>query len=109
MKKIFPLEVPGHKPPRVIESIKSDVRKYLKRERRKALPEGVDFWDFDCKTGLGDAAPEVKHVEEIIPAIDQAAASQCGSIYIEILAKPGHRMSKPKPEPKSENSAPGDS
>lgn len=108
MKKIFPLEVPGHKPPRVIESIKSDVRKYLKRERKKTLPEGVDFWDFDCKTGLGDAAPEVKHVEEIIPAIDQAAASQCGSIYIEILAKPGHRMPKPKPEPKSEESAPGD-
>ena len=68
----------------------------------------MDFWDFDCKTGLGDAAPEVKHVEELIPAIDQAAASQCGSIYIEILAKPGHRMPKPKPEPKSEDSALGD-
>lgn len=102
MKKIFPLEVPGHQPPRVIESIKNEVRKYLKRERRKELPEGVDFWDFACKAGLGDAAPEVKHVEELIPAIDQAAASQCGTIYLEILAKPGHR------KPKGGDSAPGD-
>jgi hypothetical protein len=102
MKKTFPLEVTGHQAPRVVESIKSDVRKYVKRERRKSLPEGVDFWDFDCKVGLGEAAPEVKHVEELIPAIDQAAASACGSIYIEILAKPGHRTSKPK------TSAPGD-
>lgn len=94
MKKIFPLEVPGHQAPRVIEAIKSDVRKYVKRERKKALPEGVDFWDFDCKVGFGDAAPEVKHVEEIIPAIDQAAVKQCSAIYIEILAKPGHRTSK---------------
>ncbi len=100
MKKIFPLEVAGHKAPRVVEAIKSDVRKYLKRERKKTLPEGVDFWDFDCKAGLGDAAPEVKHVEELIPAIDQAAASQCASIYIEILAKPGHR------KPKGGDSAP---
>lgn len=102
MKKTFPLDVPGHQPPRVIEAIKSDVRKYVKRERRKPLPEGVDFWDFDCKVGLGEAAPEPKHVEELIPAIDQAAARQCGSVYIEILAKPGHRTSK------GGASAPGD-
>ena len=56
MRKIFPLEVPKHAPPRVIEAIKSDVRKYLKRERRKALPEGVDFWDFDCQ--VGDVQPQ---------------------------------------------------
>ncbi len=109
MRKTFPLEVPGHQPPRVIESIKSEVRKYVKRERRKALPEGVDFWDFDCKVGQGEAAPEVKHVEELIPAIDQAAASQCGSIYIEILAKPGHRKSKDgENTPEADVSAPGD-
>jgi hypothetical protein len=103
MRKTFPLEVPGHQPPRVIEAIKSDVRKYVKRERRKPLPEGVDFWDFDCKVGKGEAAPEVKHVEELVPAIDQAGASGCGSIYIEILAKPGVR------QPKGKASPPGDS
>ncbi len=94
MKKTFPLNVPGHQPPRVVAAIKNDVRKYIKRERRKPLTEGVDFWDFQCKVGQGEAEPEAKHVEEIIPAIDQAAASQCASIYIEILATPGHRKSR---------------
>ena len=94
MKKTFPLTSPSHQPARVVEQIKSDVRKYLKRERKKALPEGVDFWDFNCKVGQGAAEPETKHVEEIIPTIDQAAASQCETIYIEILSKPGHRMPK---------------
>jgi hypothetical protein len=94
MKKTFPLTVPGHQPPRVVEAIKNDVRKYVKRERRKALPDGVDFWDFRCKVGQGETEPEPKHVEEIIAAIDQAAASQCASVYIEILATPGHRQSK---------------
>jgi hypothetical protein len=94
MKKTFPLNVPGLQPPRVVESIKHDVRKYVKRERRKPLVEGVDFWDFNCKVGLGEAEPEVKHVEEIIAAIDQAAAGQCASVYIEILATPGHRKAK---------------
>ena len=94
MKKQFPLTAANHQPARVVEQIKSDVRKYLKRERKKPLPEGVDFWDFDCKVGQGEAEPETKHVEEIVPAIDQAAASQCASVYIEILAKPGHRTSK---------------
>ena len=94
MKKIFPLSVPGLQPPRVIAAIKNDVRKYVKRERRKPLTEGVDFWDFSCKVGLGEAAPEPRHVEEIIAAIDQAAAGDCASVYIEILATPGHRKSK---------------
>ena len=61
MRKIFPLEVHGLKPPRVIESIKHDVRKYLKRERRKALPEDVDFWDFMTFIdvyGLTDTYPD---------------------------------------------------
>lgn len=94
MKKTFPLTSPSHQPARVVEQIKSDVRKYLKRERKKARPEGVDFWDFACKVGQGEAAPETKHVEEIVPAIDQAAAAECASVYIEILAKPGHRTNK---------------
>ena len=94
MKKTFPLTSPKHAPARVVEQIKSDVRKYVKRERKKPLPEGVDFWDFGCQVGQGEAAPETKHLEEIVPAIDQAAAVGCASVYIEILARPGHRQGK---------------
>ena len=91
MKKTFSLTSPKHQPARVVEQIKSDIRKYLKRERKKPLPEDVDFWDFNCKIGLGDATPETKHVEEIIPSIDQAATHGSESVYIEILATPGRR------------------
>ena len=94
MKKTFPLTAPNHQPARVIEQIKSDVRKYLKRERKKPLPEGVDFWDFACKVGDDAAGAEVKHVEEVVPAIDAAAAKSAPAIYLEILAIPGHRQSK---------------
>jgi hypothetical protein len=95
MKKTFPLQVDGLQPPRVLEAIKNHVRKYIKRERRKPLAEGADFWDFHCKVGQGDAAPEQKHLDEIIPSIDQAAAvAECTSVYIEILAAPGYRKSK---------------
>jgi hypothetical protein len=96
MRKTFPLSVPGREAPRVVEAIKNEVRKYVKRERRKALPEGVDFWDFDCKAGREPAVAEKKHVEELIPAIDLASAGEWESVYIEILAIPGHRQSKEK-------------
>jgi hypothetical protein len=96
MKKTFPFESPPHKPPRVIEGIKHDVRKYLKRERRKSLPEGVDFWDFDCRTGKDAESAEVTHVEEIANAIDSAVKESWPAIYIEILAAQGKRTSKKK-------------
>ena len=51
MKKTFPLHVPGKEDVRVVEAIKVTVAKYVKRERRKTLPEEVDFWDFQCKVG----------------------------------------------------------
>ncbi|MEO7098684.1 MAG: DUF6172 family protein [Luteolibacter sp.] len=99
MKKQFPLTSPDHQPARVVEQIKSDVRKYVKRERKKKLPEGVDFWDFNCRVGQAEATAEKKHVEEIVKAIDEAAASGSEAVFIEILATPGHRLGgKPKAE-----------
>lgn len=94
MRQTFPFEDPPHKPPQVVAAIKNKVRKYLKRERRKALPDGVDFWDFDCKVGQEGNA-KVVHVAELIGAIDAAAESGALGVYIEILAKPGIRRKKP--------------
>lgn len=91
MKKSFPLTDPKHKPDRVVAAIKNDVRKYVKRERKKTLPEGVDYWDFACKVGQSSATPEAKHEKELITAIDEAATAGCESVYIEILAIPGVR------------------
>lgn len=94
MKKTFPFQVPGHADARVLEAIKGDVRKYIKRERRKTLPADVDFWDFTCMVGQDQATPEPKHQAEVIPAIDAAAKNGATSVYVEILAIPGHRMKK---------------
>jgi Family of unknown function (DUF6172) len=101
MRKTFPLEDPPHKPPQVIASIKNVVRKYLKRERRKTLPEGMDFWDFDCQVGQ-DGPTKVVHVAELIGAIDAAAENDWPTIYIEILAKPRKRTRKPSPPSEDE-------
>ena len=99
MKKTFPLKDPAKADARVLEAIKQDVRKYVKRERRKALPTGVDFWDFNCQLGLDQAPPTTLHLAELIPAIEAAAQIE-GTIgvYVEIVAKPGHRTKKPVPE-----------
>lgn len=93
MKKIFPLELPQQSPDRVSEGIKLHIRKYLKRERRKPVPEGVDYWDFDCKFGLNQSSPYVLSVPEIILALDQAFLANAKEVYIEILAKP---VTRPK-------------
>ena len=96
MKKAFPLNVPNNEPARVVESIKSELRKYVKRERKKKLGEGVDFWDFDCKVGpTAEEATEL-HVAEINDAIDHALAEAWTTVYFEILSKPGIRTRKAK-------------
>ena len=95
MKKTFPLHVPGKEDVRVVEAIKVTVAKYVKRERRKKLPEGVDFWDFSCKVGPdGGTAAEV-HLSAVPKAIDAAALAGAAGVYVEVLACPGHRAKKP--------------
>jgi len=68
----------------------------VKRERKKKLPEGVDFWDFDCKVGETADKSLPLHVAEINQALDHALADSWAAVYIEILAKPGIRTYKAK-------------
>ncbi len=95
MKKTFELTHPKIKYARLMEAVKHDVRKYLKRERRRELPDGADFWDFDCKFGDTEAEAKGIHLSEINKCIDAAEAKQAMSFYVEILAKPGCRTKKP--------------
>jgi len=94
MKKTFQLSHPKKKVARLVDSVRCDVKKYLKRERKKALPEGVDFWDFNCKFGASAELAEVIDVAEIGKAIDEAEKQQFDALYVEILAKPGHRAER---------------
>lgn len=91
MKKTFELTHPKIKYARLVEAVKHDIRKYLKRERKRELPDGADFWDFDCKFGDTEAEAKVAHVAELCPLVDAAEAKHAMSFYVEILAKPGHR------------------
>lgn len=97
MRKTFPLDVPGLKPPRVVESIKNEIRKYLKRERGKSLPEGADYWDFDCKVGRDANDCARSHSGDLNAHIDRASQENWPAVYVEILAKPARRTSK-KPD-----------
>lgn len=91
MKKTFKLTHPKIKTPRLVESAVSDVRKYIRRERRKELPKGVDFWDFDCKFGSTEAGAEVAHISELPKLMGKATEQALDSFYVEVLAKPGYR------------------
>jgi len=94
MRKTFELTHRKIKVARLIEGVKHEVKKYVKKERKKKLPEGVDFWDFDCK--FGHTAQDLKeiHLSEMNKYIDEAEAQQLESICVEIMVKPGHRMKK---------------
>lgn len=95
MKKTFKLTHPKIKYPRLIESARHDVKKYVKRERNKVLPEGADFWDFGCRFGNTEEDAAEIHLAEISKCIDQVERKQLESFYLEILAKPGYRTKKP--------------
>ena len=97
MKKTFQLQVEGKNRDRVLDAVKHEIRKYIKRERRRALPEGVDYWDFDCKFGPTDQGAEVAHLAALTGLIDAVAKEQGPQFYVEILAKPGVRKKAPQP------------
>ena len=94
MKKTFILTHPKIKFARLIETAKHDAKKYIKRERKKKLPENIDYWDFDCKYGHTEQQAKTIHVSEINKCIDDAEKLQLESFYLEILAKAGHRKKK---------------
>jgi hypothetical protein len=101
MKKTFKMSHPKIKVPRLVEAIKYEVKKYIKRERGKKLPPDVDFWDFDCRYGVDAESSQVIHLSDINKYISQAESEQLESFYLEIMVKPGHRSKKPRGEQQS--------
>ena len=85
MKKTFELTHPKIKLERRVDAVKHDVKKYVKRERSKTLPDDTDFWDFDCKFGNTESEAKVVHLAE---------NEKLTSFYIEIIAKAAVRRVK---------------
>jgi hypothetical protein len=96
VKKTFNLNIEGKNRDRVLEAAKHEIRKYVKRQRRVPLPQGVDFWDFDCKFGTHADNAVVVHFATITALIDAVAKEGGNAFYLELLAKDGHRRSKPQ-------------
>ncbi len=94
MKKVFKLTQENKHPDRVLDSIKYDIRRYLKRERKKKLPEDAIFWEFDCKFGKNSDEAEIINVSEIISRLDKAKESGWEVCYIEIISKPSDKVKK---------------
>jgi len=91
MKKSFPLRIPDQTDSRVLAAINVTLNKYVKRERRKALPEGADRWDFQCRVGANSETALPCELAEISAGIEAVAFAEHPEAYVEILATPGVR------------------
>ena len=96
MKKIFKLTDEKKHEDRVLEAIKNDIRKYVKREKKKDLPDKATmYWDFDCKVGATSDDAKVVVYEELIKALDAVKATGATEVYVEVMTK---SVSKPLKE-----------
>ena len=88
MKKIYKLTDEKKHEDRVLEAVKNDIRKYVKREKKKTLSDKATmYWDFDCKVGATAETAEVVIFEELIKALDAVKETGAKEVYVEILAK----------------------
>ncbi len=88
MKKIFKLTDPKKHEDRVLEAVKNDIRKYVKREKKKDLPDKATmYWDFDCKVGESAEDAKVVTFEELIKAVDAVKSTGVTEVYVEVIAK----------------------
>jgi len=106
MKKTFPLQIEGRHPDRVLDALKHELHKYVRRERRRDLPAGVDYWDFDCRFGLSQDNAETVHLAQLNGRVDEAARNGATQVYVEILAKHGVRQARPAGAPLADEADP---
>ena len=94
LKKVFKLQEANKNKDRVVESIKNEIRKYIKREQNKLLPEDKDFWFFECKFAKDNETPMEIPFSAITKCVDNAANSYCETFYLEIISRAEKRKEK---------------
>lgn len=95
MKKIFHLQEENKNSDRLVDAIKHEIRKYIKRERTKKTPEGFHFWEFECKFGETSENAEAIHQADLSEEIDKAHSAKWSECYVEIVAKPAKKPVAP--------------
>ena len=63
------------------------VRKFLKKERKKALPAGAKYWGFDCKFGESEETAVELHLSSLTKSIDALVEKSIMTIYVELTPK----------------------
>jgi len=96
LRKTYVLTLEGKNRDRLLEASKHDIRKYVKRERSRPLPAGVDYWDFDCRFGASEAAAAVVHFATLMGLIDTLAGEGGEQFYVEIVTRRGVRTARPR-------------
>ncbi|MCK5293360.1 MAG: hypothetical protein KAJ49_01815 [Arcobacteraceae bacterium] len=87
MKKKFLLTDEKKDSQRVLESIKHNIRKYIKREKRKDLPEGSNFWKINCKFGQSEESTVEIRFEDLMKNINEVSTQNLDSFYIELVSE----------------------
>ncbi|WDS35574.1 DUF6172 family protein [Pseudoxanthomonas sp.] len=95
MRKTYQLQIEGKNRDRLLEASKHEIRKYIAREQRKALPAGADVWRFDARLGADEASAAAISSGELIRGIDALLAGGGHQFFVEVLAKPGTRNAPP--------------
>lgn len=96
VKKTYRLHIEGKHPDRLLDAAKHDIRKYIRRERRKTLPAGADYWDFDTLFGAEQANATVLPPAELLRAVDALVAAGGTQFYVEIRSRPCARPPRAK-------------
>ena len=87
MKKTFKLEHPKIKVPRIVDSAKHDIKKFLKKERKKPLPSGANYWGFDCKFGQSEETAVSIPLTSLSKHIDDLVENKIMTLYVELTPK----------------------
>jgi Family of unknown function (DUF6172) len=95
VRKTYLLNVEGKNRDRLLDAAKHDIRKYVKRERSRPLPPGVDFFDFDCKLGASEGAAAALHFATLMASVDALVKDGADQFYVEVVTKHGHRSARP--------------
>ena len=84
MKKLFLIDIPNKTRERQVDSIKNDIRKYIKREKSKKLPIGFNSWFFDCKFGQTKEDAKVINFADVIKSVDLAQSENYPRFYLQL-------------------------